>query len=188
MFNILLQILDDGRLTDGQGRMVDFKNTIIIMTSNVGAETIKKQETIGFSTKEDEGLSDYENMKEKVLDELKRTFKPEFLNRVDDVIVFRQLSMNDLKQIVDTMLKDVNKRIKQNNINLEFTTKAKDYLAKEGFDPTYGARPLKRAIQKHVEDSLSELMLKGEAKAGDTVVASVEDNKLIFKNKQKANV
>ncbi len=188
VFNILLQILDDGRLTDGQGRMVDFKNTIIIMTSNVGAETIKKQETIGFSTKEDEGLSDYENMKEKVLDELKRTFKPEFLNRVDDVIVFRQLSMNDLKQIVDTMLKDVNKRIKQNNINLEFTTKAKDYLAKEGFDPTYGARPLKRAIQKHVEDSLSELMLKGEAKAGDTVVASVEDNKLIFKNKQKANV
>jgi len=188
VFNILLQILDDGRLTDGQGRMVDFKNTIIIMTSNVGAETIKKQETIGFSTKEDEGLSDYENMKEKVLDELKRTFKPEFLNRVDDVIVFRQLSMNDLKQIVDTMLKDVNKRIKQNNINLEFTTKAKDYLAKEGFDPTYGARPLKRAIQKHVEDSLSELMLKGEVKAGDTVVASVEDNKLIFKNKQKANV
>ncbi len=188
VFNILLQILDDGRLTDGQGRVVDFKNTIIIMTSNVGAETIKKQETIGFSVQEEEGIGDYEKMKEKVLEELKRTFKPEFLNRVDDVIVFRQLTMDDLKHIVDTMLMDVNKRIKQNDINIEFTPEAKEYLAKEGFDPTYGARPLKRAIQKHVEDALSELMLRGEVKAGDTVSASMEDDKLIFKNKQKASV
>ncbi|MDI6601258.1 MAG: ATP-dependent Clp protease ATP-binding subunit [Thermoanaerobacteraceae bacterium] len=188
VFNMLLQILDDGRLTDGQGRVVDFKNTIIIMTSNVGAETIKKQETIGFSIKEEQGISDYEKMKEKVLEELRRTFRPEFLNRVDDVIVFRQLTMDDLKKIVDLMLKDVGKRIQQNNINMEFTPEAKEYLAKEGFDPTYGARPLKRAIQKHVEDALSELMLKGEVKSGDTVLATIENDKLAFKNKQKLNV
>ncbi|TZE82687.1 ATP-dependent Clp protease ATP-binding subunit [Calorimonas adulescens] len=188
VFNILLQILDDGRLTDGQGRTVDFKNTVIIMTSNVGAETIKKQESIGFTVKEEEGLSDYEKMKEKVLEELRRTFRPEFLNRVDDVIVFRQLTLDDLRKIVELMLKDVNKRIQQNNITLEFMPEAMEYLAKEGFDPTYGARPLKRAIQKHVEDALSELMLRGEVKAGDSVLVTVEDGKLIFRNKQKLNV
>lgn len=183
VFNILLQILEDGRLTDGKGRTVDFKNTIVIMTSNVGANTIRKQRTLGFSASERESEESYERMKENVLEELKKTFRPEFLNRLDEIIVFHQIEEDDLAEIVKLMLKEVGKRLSDLDIHLEFTDSARKVLTKEGFDPTYGARPLRRAIQKTVEDRLSEEMLKGEISKGDSVLVDSEDDKLVFKKK-----
>lgn len=188
VFNILLQILDDGRLTDAKGRTVDFKNTIIIMTSNVGADLIKKQATLGFAASTNEAKDAYEKMKENVLDQLKRTFRPEFLNRIDDVIVFHQLTMDDIKKIVDVMLKDLNERLKVNNIQLILSDGAKEYLAKEGYDPAFGARPLRRAIEKTIENTLSEKMLKGEIKQGDIVYVDVKDGKLDITKKEGAVV
>ena len=183
VFNILLQILEDGRLTDGKGRTIDFKNTIIIMTSNVGATTIKKQRTLGFATSENEQEESYERMKENVLDELKRTFRPEFLNRLDDIIVFHQLDESDLTKIVDLMLKDVTGRLDNLNIHIEFLNEAKKLLTKQGFDLNYGARPLRRAIQKAVEDKLSEEMLKGNVSKGDNVLVGVDGKELKFTKK-----
>jgi ATP-dependent Clp protease ATP-binding subunit ClpC len=181
VFNILLQILEDGRLTDGKGKTVDFKNTIIIMTSNVGATTIKKQKTLGFAAySEKEAENEYEKMKENVMDELKRSFRPEFLNRIDDIIVFHQLAEGDLKYIVKLMLKTVAERIKEQDIELIFDEGSEDYLAKEGFDLTYGARPLRRAITKAVEDRLSEEILKGNIKKGDKVKVTALENGLSF--------
>ncbi|MEG6569583.1 ATP-dependent Clp protease ATP-binding subunit [Thermoanaerobacterium thermosaccharolyticum] len=180
VFNILLQILDDGRLTDSKGRTVDFKNTLIIMTSNVGAQLIKKQTTLGFMPEGEENKASYEKMKENILDELKKSFRPEFLNRIDDIIVFRQLTQDDIRKITDLMIADLNKRLKDNNISLEFTDDAKEELLKEGYDVTYGARPLRRAIQKVVESELSELMLKGEVKSGDKILVKLKDGKFDF--------
>ena len=180
VFNILLQILEDGRLTDGKGKTVDFKNTIIIMTSNLGASTIKKQKRIGFTKSDLERNSEHENMKENILSELKNNFRPEFLNRIDDIIVFHQLDEEDLLKIVDLMLYTLSQKLKEQNINIEFADEAKKYLAKEGFDPTYGARPLRRAITKTVEDNLSEEILLGNVKSGDSVIVTVENNKLKF--------
>lgn len=183
VFNILLQILEDGRLTDGKGRTVDFKNTMVIMTSNVGAGTIRKQRTLGFSVSEREAEESYERMKDNVLGELRNTFRPEFLNRLDEIIVFHQLNENDLSEIVSLMLKEVSKRLDDLDIRLEFTDGAKKLLTKEGFDLNYGARPLRRAIQKTVEDKLSEEMLKGEIKKGDSVLVDTEGEELKFKRK-----
>jgi ATP-dependent Clp protease ATP-binding subunit ClpC len=183
VFNILLQILEDGRLTDGKGRTVDFKNTVVIMTSNVGAHTIKKQRALGFSASEKESEESYERMKDNVLEELRRTFRPEFLNRLDEIIVFHQLEESDLAEIVSLMLKDVTKRLSELEIDLEFTDASKRVLTKEGFDLNYGARPLRRAIQKTVEDKLSEEMLRGEIKKGDSVVVDVQGEELTFKKK-----
>lgn len=181
VFNILLQILEDGRLTDGKGKTVDFKNTIIIMTSNVGASTIKKQKTLGFSaSSEREAENEYEKMKENVMDELKRSFRPEFLNRIDDIIVFHQLAEGDLKYIVKLMLKTVSDRIKEQGIELHFDESAEAHLAKEGYDITYGARPLRRAITKAVEDKLSEEILRGNIKKGDKVEVTSEGEELKF--------
>lgn len=181
VFNILLQILEDGRLTDGKGKTVDFKNTIVIMTSNVGASTIKKQKTVGFATSSDKEREDaYEKMKDNIMEELKHSFRPEFLNRIDDIIVFHQLEEEDLKAIVRLMLNTVTNRMKENDINISFEEDAEKLLTKEGFDPTYGARPLRRAITKIVEDKLSEEMLRGNVKAGDKVVVKTEDNELKF--------
>ncbi|MGG7163095.1 ATP-dependent Clp protease ATP-binding subunit [Clostridium ihumii] len=180
VFNILLQILEDGRLTDGKGKTVDFKNTIIIMTSNLGASTIKKQKRIGFTKSDLERNSEHENMKENILSELKNNFRPEFLNRIDDIIVFHQLDEEDLLKIVDLMLYTLSQKLKEQNINIEFADEAKKYLAKEGFDPTYGARPLRRAITKTVEDNLSEEILLGNVKSGDSVIVTVENDKLKF--------
>lgn len=181
VFNILLQILEDGRLTDGKGKTVDFKNTIVIMTSNVGASTIKKQKTVGFATSSDKEREDaYEKMKDNIMEELKHSFRPEFLNRIDDIIVFHQLEEEDLKAIVRLMLNTVTNRMKENDINISFEEDAEKLLTKEGFDPTYGARPLRRAITKIVEDKLSEEMLRGNVKAGDEVVVKTEDNELKF--------
>ena len=184
VFNILLQILDDGRLTDAQGRTVDFKNTVVIMTSNVGAHTIRKQKTLGFSASQDDlAQNEYEKMKENVMEELRRTFKPEFLNRIDDIIVFHGLEREHIGEIVDLMLKDLRKRLKDLNITLEISDSAKNYIADKGFDPQFGARPLKRAIQKMVENQLSEELLKGTITSGSEVLVDLLDDKLIIKPK-----
>jgi ATP-dependent Clp protease ATP-binding subunit ClpC len=182
VFNVLLQILEDGRLTDGKGRTVDFKNTIIIMTSNVGANTIRKQKSLGFApVSEKEKENEYEKMKDNVMEELRKTFRPEFLNRIDDIIVFHQLNEEDLNLIVKLMLESVSKRLKDQNIFISFNEEAEKFLTKEGFDPVYGARPLRRAITKTVEDKLSEEILTGNVKREDKVGVTVEDNKLLFK-------
>ncbi|MGL5347090.1 MAG: ATP-dependent Clp protease ATP-binding subunit [Peptostreptococcaceae bacterium] len=186
VFNILLQILDDGRLTDSKGRTIDFKNTIVIMTSNVGATIISKQKTLGFSTKVDkeaEIKNDYEKMKDKIMGELKQRFRPEFLNRIDDIIVFHSLTEDHISEIVKLMTKEVIQRLKNMNISLEMSEEAVRLIAKAGSDLEYGARPLKRAIQKELEDQLSEAILKGDVKKGDIVVAELEDNKIVFKCK-----
>ncbi len=179
VFNILLQVLEDGRLTDGKGRTIDFRNVIIIMTSNVGADLIKKDSTLGFTKSNAE--DDYNEMKNKVMGELKRGFRPEFLNRVDEVIVFHALTLDNIKEIVTLMANELRKRLVEQGIDFILTDDAKDFLAKEGFDPSFGARPLRRAIQKHIEDKLSEELLKGNVKKGDTVTIDVEDNTLVVK-------
>lgn len=183
VFNVLLQILDDGRLTDGKGRTVDFKNTVVIMTSNVGLSTIKKQGVMGFTASTNEREDAYEKMKGNVMEELRRTFRPEFLNRVDEIIVFHQLEEEHLKQIVDLMLKSLLGRIKEMGINVEVTEEAKLLLVKQGYDQAYGARPLRRAIQKLLEDQLSEEMLKGNVKQGDNMLIDAEGDKLVFKSR-----
>ncbi|WP_160678829.1 ATP-dependent Clp protease ATP-binding subunit [Clostridium sp. C8-1-8] len=180
VFNILLQILEDGRLTDGKGKTVNFKNTIIIMTSNVGAHTIKKQKTIGFGMDEDKSETEYEKMKENVMDDLRKTFRPEFLNRIDDTIVFHGLQEEDLLQIVNLMVSSVTERLDEQDIHLEFDEESKKILVEKGKDVTYGARPLRRVITKSVEDKLSEEMLKGNIKRGQSVKVTAEDGDLKF--------
>ncbi|MDB8806131.1 MULTISPECIES: ATP-dependent Clp protease ATP-binding subunit [unclassified Romboutsia] len=186
VFNILLQILDDGRLTDSKGRTVDFKNTIIIMTSNVGATKISSQRILGFSTnrnKEEKVKSDYENMKECIMEEVKQKFRPEFLNRIDDIIVFHSLTEEDLDEIVKLMTKELASRLQAMNINLNMTEESIRFISKVGLDLQYGARPLKRAIQKEIENPLSEVILKGDIRGGNVVIAEVENNKIVFKCK-----
>ncbi|MBQ7600427.1 MAG: ATP-dependent Clp protease ATP-binding subunit [Clostridia bacterium] len=175
VFNILLQILEDGVLTDGQGRKVDFKNTIIIMTSNVGAASITEPKKLGFSDSAKAG-SEEEKTRTAVMDALKHTFRPEFLNRVDETIVFNKLTDENIRSIARIMLKDVEKRINSLNISIDFSDDVVASLAKEGFDPVYGARPLRRAIVRRIEDSFSEAMLRGEVKEGDSVTAVLHDD------------
>ncbi|WP_027633507.1 ATP-dependent Clp protease ATP-binding subunit [Clostridium hydrogeniformans] len=179
VFNILLQILEDGRLTDGKGKTVNFKNTIIIMTSNAGASTIKKQRSLGFAV-ESKSEDQYESMKNNIMEELKRSFRPEFLNRIDDIIVFHKLEEKHIENIVTLMLETVTRRLKEQDIHVSFDKEAEKLLAKEGFDPTYGARPLRRAITKTVEDKLSEEILRGNIKKGDNIIATVKDKILVF--------
>ncbi|AWX53786.1 ATP-dependent Clp protease ATP-binding subunit [Brevibacillus formosus] len=183
VFNILLQVLDDGRLTDSKGRTVDFRNTVVIMTSNVGASMIKKNTTLGFTTNDSERK--YQDMKDKVMDELKKSFRPEFLNRIDEVIVFHSLEQEHIEQIVSLMTEELRKRLKEQDIDFQLTEEAKKVLAKEGFDPAYGARPLRRAIQRHIEDNLSEELLKGTISKGDTVNIEAEEGKLVVKRLEK---
>ncbi|HET7276597.1 MAG TPA: ATP-dependent Clp protease ATP-binding subunit [Dermatophilaceae bacterium] len=171
IFNSLLQVLEDGRLTDSQGRMVDFKNTVIIMTTNLGTRDIAKGVSLGFASGGDT-RGDYERMKNKVTDELKQHFRPEFLNRVDDTIVFPQLTREEIVAIVDLEIAKLDKRLKDKDMAIELTTAAKNLLAKKGYDPVLGARPLRRTIQREIEDSLSEKILYGELKAGEIVVVN----------------
>ena len=180
IFNILLQILEDGRLTDSQGRVVDFRNTIIIMTSNVGARTITEPKRLGFSVGNDESAKNYEDMKKNVMGELKKTFRPEFLNRIDDIIVFHPLTEDNIKEIVKLMLGVLIKRLEQNEVTLEVSEEAMTYIAKKGFDPIFGARPLRRAIQSMIEDMLAEEMLEGKIKAGDRVRVDIEGEKFVI--------
>ena len=189
IFNSLLQVLEDGRLTDSQGRAVDFKNTVIIMTTNLGTKDISKGAGIGFANSSDE-LSNYERMKQKVGDELKSHFRPEFLNRIDDIVVFHQLHKDEIIQIVDLMIASLDERLKAKDMGIELTQAAKDLLAARGYDPLLGARPLRRTIQREIEDSLSERILFSELKAGEIIVVDVEgegaDAKFTFVGSPKA--
>jgi ATP-dependent Clp protease ATP-binding subunit ClpC len=178
VWNMLLQILEEGKLTDNVGRVVNFRNTIILMTSNVGSETIKKQSSMGFSPISDE--TTYERMREKILDEAKRTFKPEFLNRLDDVIVFRSLTKPDLIQILDLEIEKVTKRLKNKNILLTLDSKAMDFLVVKGYDPHYGARPMRRSVERFLEDPLAEEMLKGAIHENEPITVTMENDKLVF--------
>ncbi|MHB0977555.1 MAG: ATP-dependent Clp protease ATP-binding subunit [Candidatus Aquicultorales bacterium] len=180
VFNVLLQILEDGRLTDAQGRSVDFKNAIIIMTSNIGARFIQKATPIGFSAHGEGGLS-YKDMKDKVMAELKRTFRPEFLNRVDDVIVFHELTKDNIKSIIDIMFSRIRNQLREREIGIELTDGAKEALVKEGYDPAMGARPLRRALQRLIEDPLSESLLGKSFKPGDRIVVDFEEERMRFR-------
>lgn len=188
VFNIMLQILDDGRLTDAKGRTVDFKNTVIIMTSNIGAKTITDSKKLGFTPAEDNFDRNQETIRENVMDELKRSFRPEFLNRIDDIIVFKQLDREDIKQIASRLCDSVVKSLKELGITLSVEDSAIDVLVEKGFDVTYGARPLKRAIQSLIEDKMAEKMLEKTFSEGDEVVARGEDGKIVFAKKGEDSV
>ncbi len=178
VFNILLQIFEDGRLTDSKGRMVSFKNTIIIMTSNLGSDYINKMSSIGFNTKEE--IAERESMKEKILDSLKEQFRPEFLNRIDEIVIFNYLKKEEIKNIVDLELSKVEKRLEAKEIGVKVSEKAKEFLAKEGFDPNLGARPLKRVIQRLILDPLSIKIVTGEITSGNRVLIDEKDGVVVF--------
>jgi len=177
--HILLQVLEEGKLTDNFGRVVDFRNTVVIMTSNIGADLLKRQTTMGFGAEQQE--QSYDTMKTKIMDEVKRLFKPEFLNRVDDTIVFRSLNREDMIQIIDIELKKVRERLEKQLIKLELTDAAKQFLIDKGYDPKFGARPLRRAIEQHLEDPLAEEILKGGLPQGKVLTIDAKNEKLIFK-------
>jgi len=183
VFNILLQVLEDGRLTDSKGRTVDFRNTIVIMTSNVGADALKRGKHLGFNVQDEN--AQYKDMKGRVMEELKRSFRPEFLNRIDEIIVFHPLEKKHIKEIVTLMVNQLKKRLIEQEIDLELTDTAIEQIADKGFDPEYGARPLRRAIQKHVEDRLSEELLKGTIEKGQKVVLDAEGESFVIRSAEK---
>ncbi|WP_223703267.1 ATP-dependent protease ATP-binding subunit ClpC [Sutcliffiella deserti] len=180
VFNILLQVLEDGRLTDSKGRTVDFRNTLVIMTSNVGADALKRNKYVGFNVQDEN--QNYKDMKGKVMEELKKAFRPEFLNRVDEMIVFHSLEKTHLKEIVTLLSEQLTTRLKEQDIDLELTDAAKEKISIEGYDPEYGARPLRRAIQKHVEDKLSEELLKGTIEKGKKIVMDVVEEEFVIRD------
>lgn len=185
VFNILLQVLEDGRLTDSKGRTVDFRNTILIMTSNVGASELKRNKYVGFNVQDE--TQNHKDMKDKVMGELKRAFRPEFINRIDEIIVFHSLEKKHLTEIVSLMSDQLTKRLKEQDLSIELTDAAKAKVAEEGVDLEYGARPLRRAIQKHVEDRLSEELLRGNIHKGQHIVLDVEDGEFVLKTTAKTN-
>ena len=185
VFNIMLQILDDGRLTDSKGRHINFKNTIIIMTSNVGASMITTTSKLGFSVAEDEQKDKYEKLKDTVMEEMKKSFRPEFLNRIDDIIVFAHLSKPEIREIVDLMLNDLFKRLESQQLTIEVTDEVKDYLGEAGYSEAYGARPLRRLIQKRIEDGLAEEILSGKYSSGNKIVLKLKDEKIVFECEEK---
>jgi ATP-dependent Clp protease ATP-binding subunit ClpC len=176
VFNILLQVLDEGRLTDNYGRVIDFKNTVLIMTSNVGARDIAGSKSLGFASEEGSGGIDYDRMAERIRDEIDRVFTPEFLNRIDETIVFHPLSKKEIGQIVHIMLRDVQKRLAEEELTLSLDDAAVDFLVDRGYDDKFGARPLKRTIQRYVEDALSEKILMGEFARGDEIAVGVSED------------
>nr|HMS63563.1 AAA family ATPase [Solirubrobacteraceae bacterium] len=173
VFNILLQILEDGRLTDSQGRTVDFRHAIVIMTSNIGAQEIARNTPLGFAVSEDETGITYEDMKTRIMGELKKVFRPEFLNRIDDVIVFHKLQKDEIKTIVELLLRRIRESMAERELQLDLTEEAKDFLVDKGWDPSMGARPLRRAIQRYIEDPLADFVLRSELPPGATVVVDV---------------
>jgi ATP-dependent Clp protease ATP-binding subunit ClpC len=188
VFNSLLQILEDGRLTDSKGRTVDFKNTVVIMTTNLGSQQISENASpVGFVAKADLEAT-YEKIKSRVMDEVKKEFRPEFLNRIDEIIVFHPLSDEELTKIVDLLLADLEKQVEAKEMKLIVNDEVKKYLLKEGYDPKFGARPLRRAIQRLIENPLSNEMLKGTFKEGDTIEASLKDNKIVFEKAKKTKI
>jgi ATP-dependent Clp protease ATP-binding subunit ClpC len=177
VFNILLQILEDGRLTDAQGRTVDFRNAIVIMTSNIGASEIAKNTSIGFTVSDETGMS-YDDMKNRIMSDLKKVFRPEFLNRIDEVIVFHKLAKDEIKQIIDLMIARVRTQVAEHDLQLDLSDEAKDFLIEKGWDPSMGARPLRRAIQRYVEDPLAdEVLRQGEMAPGSTVMVDRDRDK-----------
>lgn len=180
VFNMLLQILDEGRLTDSKGKTVDFKNTVIIMTSNAGATSIKKQNVMGFTSSDDKEVEEYERMKEIITEELKRTFRPEFLNRLDEVIVFHGLKEEQIIQIVEIMVADLEKRMEKAGVNIKISDETKKYISKQGFDSVFGARPLERTIRKMIEDQLAEEILKGTVSRDEKLFVEYNGEKLTF--------
>jgi ATP-dependent Clp protease ATP-binding subunit ClpC len=181
VMHLLLQILEDGKITDSLGRKIDFRNTIIIMTSNVGAELLRKQTTMGFAATTPVGEHEYDAMRDRLLDEAKKIFKPEFINRLDDIIVFHQLIKAHLMQIVDLEVNKVLARVKAKDVHVELETSAKEFLIEKGYDPMYGARPMRRAVERHLEDPFAEELLRGNVKPGETVHVAAENGKLVFK-------
>ncbi|MEY2535522.1 MAG: ATP-dependent Clp protease ATP-binding subunit ClpC, partial [bacterium] len=170
VFNILLQILEDGRLTDSQGRTVDFRHAIVIMTSNIGAQEIARNTPLGFAVSDDETGITYDDMKNRIMGELKKVFRPEFLNRIDDVIVFHKLQKDEIKTIVELLLRRIRQSLAERELQLELTEEAKELLVEKGWDPAMGARPLRRAIQRYIEDPLADFVLRAELPAGATVM------------------
>mgnify|MGYP000867192671 FL=1 len=187
VFNVLLQILDDGRLTDSKGRTVDFKNTVIIMTSNVGATLLKKQNVLGFTRQSSEKKEEYEKMKETIQAELRRTFRPEFLNRIDDIIIFHSLNETQVKEIVDIMIKNLQKRLKEMDIKVKISDETRTFISKKGFDPEFGARPLERVIRSMIEDQLAEEILKGNVSKTDNILINYDGDKLVFNKEPVLN-
>ncbi len=187
VFNILLQIMDNGRLSDNLGHTVDFRNTVLIMTSNLGAEQIVRGSNLGFQA-EKEGTLSYEEMKNRVMSELKRSFRPEFLNRLDEVIVFHALNKKEVKKIVDMLLEEKKELLEEKEMNIEITQEARNLIAQEGYDPDFGARPLRRAIQKLIDNSLSEEILKGRFKEGEDIVIGIKNGNIVFNKKKKSKV
>ena len=183
IFHMLLQVMDDGVLTDSYGRKVDFKNVVLIMTSNLSARVIEENTAIGFQ-KED-GENAFEKLKSNVMSELKRIFNPEFLNRIDESVMFHPLTFDHMKEIVDIMLERLNEQMVEQGITLEIEAAAKDWLAHQGYDPAYGARPLRRAIRRHIEDPLSEEVLRGEFAGGGVVLIKLAGEELAFVAKQE---
>jgi ATP-dependent Clp protease ATP-binding subunit ClpC len=188
VWNALLQILEDGRLTDGQGRIVDFRSTVLIMTSNIGTQYAKQGGTLGFIRSSD-AESEEREAKAKIEEGLRRTFRPEFLNRIDEIIIFHTLTLEHMQEIVDLQMKEIRERVEERGVSLELTGEAREWLAKEGFDPAFGARPLRRTLQRHVESPLSKAILRGEFEAGDHVLASVgqadgDEKGLVFEKQQ----
>jgi ATP-dependent Clp protease ATP-binding subunit ClpC len=181
VWNMLLQILEEGKLTDSMGRIVNFRNTIILMTSNVGSDTLKKSATLGFAPITDE--SSYERARERVLEEAKKMFRPEFLNRLDDLIVFRSFTKADLIQILSLEAEKVLARLRKKNLKLELDEKAKEFLVEKGYDPQYGARPMRRAVERFFEDPLAEEILKGVLHEGELIQVTADKDKLLFTQK-----
>jgi ATP-dependent Clp protease ATP-binding subunit ClpC len=184
VWNALLQILEDGKLTDNVGRVVNFRNTIVLMTSNVGSDIIKKQGTLGFAPTNE--TATYEKMRERILDEAKKTFRPEFLNRLDDVIVFRLFTKPDLITILSLEVEKVLARLRHKNLQLTLDDKSKDFLVEKGYDPQYGARPMRRSVERFLEDPLAEEILKGKLHEGEPITVTVEGDKLVFNQKAAA--
>ena len=181
VFNILLQIMDDGRLTDSYGHVVDFRNTIIIMTSNIGGSFINKtKSSLGFTSSSEESESNYKKMKEIVMDKVKKTFRPEFINRIDEIVVFKQLNRDEIKEIIDLLFTDIQKRLGEMHINIVLDDTAREYILNNGYDPIFGARPLKRAIQKNIEDTLSESLLREEILPHDNIIVKAQNGSIIF--------
>jgi ATP-dependent Clp protease ATP-binding subunit ClpC len=182
VFNILLQIMEDGRLTDSQGRTVNFKDSVIIMTSNVGARMISETKSLGFAPA-DNKEQEHKDIKSRVMEEVKRTFRPEFLNRIDDTVVFHKLTEEDVKQIADIMINNLIMRVKANGIEIKIDSKAKELIAKKGFDSNYGARPLRRTIQNLLEDKLAEEILEGDFDKSKPIKISAKDEKIMVNKK-----
>jgi len=188
-FNMLLQIMEDGHLTDAKGHKVDFRNTIIIMTSNVGSSVIRRDASLGFSTStpEESAEASYREMKSKLMKELKRLFRPEFLNRVDEIVVFHELSKGDIGKIVDIQIQRVNERLAEHSMTLKLTQAGREALVEKGFDPQFGARPLRRAIQRFIEDPLAEKLLENVFKEGDTILVDAKDGEIILRPAEKVD-